>query len=967
MPTSGGIMFRPKKAAQSLFILNLREPLMRGRTRLLSTLSLFCLLCAVPGALLLSARPSERILSPDSTEFQNPPKHYRPWTIWWWFGNASDAQDLAFELTEMDKAGIGGAEIFPVYPLSENDPAKPIQNAPLYSAEWKKLFTSALQEAEKRDMKLSLLGGSGWPLGGPWVPQSLSSKAVAHGVLGLHGPGEWVGNLPAPIADKIWSVDRLERLVMVGGQNGAAPPRRLVIPLPPKDDRLRLNIPAGEWRLYAVYRMFTNQQLERGGPGGQGLVLDHFDTRGLDLQLNQLESLLPTIQRFRPTTFVGFAADSLELEDSNWSDDFLDEFARRRGYDLTLYLPDLWDRVGPESNGVRQDFLETVSELMLSRYFQHYTAWARKHDLQSIVQSHGTIADVLTAYGKVDVPDVETMWPGSERLQVNLRSRRLGVSASHIYGKQKVSAESYTWLKMPRFLVSLALMKAASDALYIDGVNQIKNHGYSSSPRRVGKPGWVFYASTLINHNQTWWPHYRALAAYVTRMNYLMQSGQYVADVALYHNLPDARAHFDHPKPEWLEDYAWRHPKRDPGLDSAAGIAMKLRDCADRLQQAGYGFDVINDDALLNQMSLSQGMLSGQGMSYRALVFYNSASVPVPTLMRARDFARAGGAVVAVGRLPEEGVGLLRMAEQRQEVKSLNEEIWGKGKGVFLKSLDDLSAWLDQHIGPDFRMKTGENEIGFIHRRSGERDIYFVANGARHEVSAELAFRVVAKTAERWNPIDGRVTRVKNFRTEGPVTTIPITLGPWQSTAFVFASERSNSSQEISSPQISTTIYPVTGPWQVDFPEPLNQGFQWTNLRDWIASPETRDFSGIAAYRVGINLPANFDTSLPARIDLGEVKESAEVVVNGSSIGIAFMPPYQVQVTGRLKPGENQLEIRVANLWNNGVLAMPKKPSKVPAPGYGITDVLYGPTERKLISSGLLGPVQIVQATDSES
>ncbi len=709
---------------QLILISSLLGPRMREPTRFLAALVWFCLLCAVTAALLLAAPLSEAAFHPDPTEFQNPPKHYRPWTVWWWFGNASDEKDLAFELAEMDKAGIGGAQIFPVYPLSENDSEKRIQNVPLYSAEWKKRFAAVLQEAEKRDMKIMLLGGSGWPLGGPWVPQALSSKAVAHGVLDLHGPGEWVGNLPAPIADKIWSVDRLERLVMVEKQTGEATPRRVVIPLPAKDGPLRLKIPVGNWRLYAVYRMFTNQELERGGPGGQGLVLNHFNTRSLDLQLNQLESLLPTIQRFRSTTFLGFAADSLELEDSNWSDDFLAEFQGRRGYDLTAYLPDLWDRFGPESNGVRQDFLETVSELMLSRYFQHYTAWTRKHKLQTIVQSHGTIADVLAAYGAVDVPDVETMWPGSEHLQVNLRSRRLGVSASHLYGKPRVTAESYTWLRMPRFLVSLSLMKAASDALYIDGVNQIKNHGYSSSPRRVGKPGWAFYASTLINHNQTWWPHYPALAAYVTRMNYLMQSAQYVADVALYHNLPDARANFDDPKPEWLEDYAWRHPERDPGLDSAAGIAMRLKDCADSLQQAGYGFDVINDDALLNQMKLSQGQLSGQGMSYRALVFYNTVSVPVPTLLRARDFARAGGAVIAVGRLPEEGVGLVRMAEQRQEIKSLNKEIWGNGKGVFLKSLNDLPTWLDQHIGPDFRMKTGKNEIGFIHRRSEKRDVY---------------------------------------------------------------------------------------------------------------------------------------------------------------------------------------------------------------------------------------------------
>ena len=125
------------------------------------------------------------------------------------------------------------------------------------------------------------------------------------------------------------------------------PRSRVVIPPPAKDGPLRLKIPAGNWRLYAVYRMFTNQELERGGPGGQGLVLDHFNSRSLDLQLNQLEGLLPTIQRFRSTTFLGFAADSLELEDSNWSDDFLAEFQRRRGYDLTAYLPDLWNRFGP--------------------------------------------------------------------------------------------------------------------------------------------------------------------------------------------------------------------------------------------------------------------------------------------------------------------------------------------------------------------------------------------------------------------------------------------------------------------------------------------------------------------------------------------------------------------------------------------------------------------------------------------
>lgn len=109
-----------------------------------------------------------------------------------------------------------------------------------------------------------------------------------------------------------------------------------------------------------------------------------------------------------------------------------------------------------------------------------------------------------------------------------------------------------------------------------------------------------------------------------------------------------------------------------------------------------------------------------------------------------------------------------------------------------------------------------------------------MANGAGHEVSVELAFRVVGKTPERWNPMDGRVTGVRNFRTEVAVTTIPVTLGPWQSTAFVFSEEGSKPSQEISDPRVSTAVYSVTGPWQVSFPEPLNQSFQWTNLPDLV-------------------------------------------------------------------------------------------------------------------------------------
>jgi hypothetical protein len=869
------------------------------------------------------------LLTPDAALFRDPPKAFRPWVIWWWFGNASSTADLTYELAQMDRAGIGGAQIFPCYPLSADDPGRGIRNVPLFSPDYISRFRAAVEEARRRRMALFSAGGSGWPLGGPWITRELSSRMIAMGFTDIRGPAALDGPLPKPDAARIATVDRLEALVAV---NRATGERRVLAA--PADGRLRWQAPPGQWRVHAFYSMFTNQVLERGSPDSTGLVLDHFNPRALDLQLSQLEKLLPAVGP-AAGTMTGFAADSLELEDSNWTPGFLAEFVRRRGYDLTPRLPDLWERISPESGAVRQDFLETLSELMLDGYFRRYTDWARGHGLKTIVQAHGTIADPLAAYGAVDVPDVETMWPGSERQSVNLRSRRLGVSAAHIYGRSVVTAESYTWLRMPRFLVTLGQMKAASDALYIDGVNHIKAHGYSSSPRAAGKPGWAFYASTLINHNQTWWPHFPALAAYLARMNYLMQSGEYVADLSLYHNLHDARANWDTARPEWLKDYVWRRPDRDPGMDAAALIAIRLRDCAQQLQDAGYGFDVVNDAALPRRM----------------LIFHKTEAVPLATLRRIRDLKIP---VIAVGHLPRAPVGLNEWRERKGEFATLVDQIWKHGRGVLVPDLDGLRRWLDSHVTSDFRGTAPG--IGFIHRRAGTTDIYFVANDNNREVQADLTFRAAARSIQRWDPMDGGTHPVERVRVNSGRTTIPVTLGPHESAAFLFTADAP--APPPAARRASADI-PVNGPWRVEFPDPVGRAYNWGRLRDWIANPETRHFSGLATYTAAITLAA--DPAL-SELDLGDVRESAEVFVNGRPAGIAIMRPYRVRVAGLLKPGRNTIEIRVANLWNNQIVAMPKSVSRVPGPGYGITEILYGPKERPLMSSGLLGPVRL---TDS--
>jgi hypothetical protein len=880
-------------------------------------------------------------------EFQTPEKRFRPWVIWWWFGNSSSAEHLAWELAEMDRAGIGGAQIFPIYPLSEDRPNDGIQAVRLFSPAWQAQFASALREANARNMKLLLAGGSGWPLGGPWIEKAQSSRGLARAVMNLRGPVRVDIPWPKPDIHTHWEMDAVEAVVAM--DRGL---KRTVVPVT-TGDRFVWNAPPGEWRIHFIYRMFTNQQLERGGLTDTGLVLDHFSKDALNVQLSKLQSALPTIRENGSAGFVGFTADSLELEDSNWTPGFLSEFRQRRGYDLAPFLPDLWEWSSPYSGAVRQDFLQTVSDLKIDNYFRHYADWAKRAGFGTSVQAHGTIADVLQAYGQLDLPDVETMWPGSEHQEVNLRSRRIGVSASHIYGKPIVAAESFTWLSVPRFTATLEQMKAAADALFIDGVNRIKAHGYSSSPPAAGKPGWVYYASTLVNHNQTWWPHFPKLAKYISRVSYLMQSGQYQADVLLYHDLPDARAHYNRPRPEWQKDYVWRHRERDPGLDSAAMIAEWIKQSADALQRAGYGFDVVNDDALLNQMQIKGGFFEAHGIRYKALVFHEAESIPLATLQRAEEFAKAGGLVIAVGRIPVQGVGLVEQRDKKAEVKALIDRIWKTGSGRFARDSDELKTVLDQRIQPDFLV---DPKVGAIHRRDGQRDIYFLANNSTHAIGTTVSLRVQSAIVEKWYAMTGKIVRARNVRIVNGRTLVPVTLGPKESVALITSS--GSAAKEESTPVTFKNEVPLDGLWTLEVP---NLPPQNRPLGDWSAEQATSGFSGIATYRKEFDLPSGWQVGKPILLSLGQLHSSAEVFCNGKSAGILIQGPWQAELSDCVKAGRNTLEIRVANLWNNHVMDMPYSRSKLPAPGYGLTEALYGPRQRQRLPSGLLGPVSIKQ------
>ncbi|MDZ7637642.1 MAG: glycosyl hydrolase [Bryobacterales bacterium] len=597
---------------------------------------------------------------------------------------------------------------------------------------------------------------------------------------------------------------------------------------------------------------------------------------------------------------------------------------------------------------------------MVERHFGRMRSLAAKHGLKTMTEAHGSMTDTLRAYATADVPDGETIWQFKELHEVNVRNRRVASSAAHIYGKPIAAAESYTWLRMPRFLVKPWMLKAASDAIYLDGINQIRNHGYPSSPRRLKAPGNVFYASTLINHNQTWWPHYPAISAYVGRMNYLLQQGEAANDVLVYHNLWDGMADYRQPTPKWMEgDNAWHRADLHPGIDGSAQIAMRTKEVAETLRRSCFGFDYMNDHALAGR-----GVPAGA----KVLVFNRTRYVPTATLLALRALVEKGFAVLSVGNLPEAGVGYREQNEGNAPWRTAFDDLWRTGKWTVVSDPYAMTIWLNNHLGADFERDAAGEALGVVHRRDEDRDIYFVSNGSESKLRSAVTIRAAAAGLEHWDAISGKVSSLPFERTKDGRTKLTLELGPWESAVLVAKAQPSMAPpapRPLAFLESAQTI--ALEDWDLsrdgdDAVIPLPDGpVDWETVNPW------RNYAGVGNYSAYARIPSpGRDEGFRYILDLGDLEVSAEVRVEGKHAGFVLLPPWRLDITAFLYPGRSRIEIRVANLWSNAVKAMPAAPSAIPGPGYSVTDVLYGPTERPQQRSGLIGPVRLLRLPAGE-
>jgi len=820
----------------------------------------------------------------------DPPREARGMTRWWWYGCCVTREEIVRELDFMHGAGIGGVELQILYPVTPDDRERGLYNIPYGSPEFYDILKFTADACAARGMAFDFTPGSSWPYGGPTVEDEDAQQQVIPYQLDVHGPCDFSCDFTTRFAGTVVaaSMGRMERCVMDADSVRDITERFQIKELfgwPWGTELATIRIPEGDWKLVFFVLSQHRNQVGKPSRGAHGPVIDHCSRRATDNFLRQM--VLP-VTKYVPATRALFC-DSIEVEGHNWSGVLLDEFRARRGYDLTPYIYALWGDMGDITPHVRYDYSLTMSELTIENFFDPLTAFAHEQGMLSRIQAHGTWGDILRVYAAADIPEGETF--GDHRtLYVNTIHRRLAASAGHVYGRPVVSNETFTWLKRPRFTETPEEMKAAVDAVFLDGMNMIVNHGYAYSPEIAGKRGWPFYASTHINHTLPWWDLYHHLGDYIHRASALLRFGHPVAEVAVY--LPQADI--------WADN-----------MLSELHLAMRLeehlgRDAMDGIQKAGYWFDYINDEALCSLGKVEDGALCIGENRYRAILLVGCTRLPIETAERLAAFAESGGILICDG-LPSEGCGLI---DRESHAAQVRDAMRRAAPTVVADRYESLTGELRRRMTPDVTLSHPQT-VGYVHRADGDTHLYFLSNLFDNACDLTAVFRDQTAPARAWS-----VNTAAPMPLTGAGERKMLRLEAHESAVVVFSPDLADA-PAVPLPIAPTHVVTLTD-WTLtvegtDYPmagEPVS----------WETIPPLRHFSGTGVYTCVFDATDEMAACDTITLQLSHISAAVCVKLNGELVGDIWTHPLSVSLAGKLRTGRNTLCIEAYSTLINEMM-----------------------------------------------
>ncbi|MCJ8165957.1 glycoside hydrolase [Pontibacter sp. E15-1] len=893
----------------------------------------------------------------------------RPWTRWWWMGSAVDKPNISRLLQEYAASGIGGVEIAPIYGAMGYED----RYIDFLSPQWMDILGFTVQEAKANGMPVDMTQGTGWPFGGPQVKPQYAAAKLAIQTYRLKG-GQRLQEKITLQDPKQLEMGAPLQAVMAYNDKGD------ILNLTDKvgaEGTLNWSPNSGNWTLYAAFSGKTRQMVKRAAPGGVGYTLNHLSADAVETYLDRFSSAFGQ-QNYGVRAFYN---DSYEVYGADWSPEFFEEFAQRRGYDLRLYLRELVSEAHTETVArLKSDYRETMGELLLDNFYKPWNAWAHARNSITKNQAHGSPGNLLDLYAAVDIPECETFGssyfpiPGLRRDSADVRNvdpdpimLKFASSAAHVTGKKLISSETFTWLG-EHFKTSYSQMKPEVEQVFLSGVNHVFYHGVTYSPEDVAWPGWLFYASLNLTPANSLWPQFSGFNSYITRVQSVLQSGQPDNELLVYWPIHDVWS-----KPEGMEMLIkvhdideWLHPTQ---------FYKQSRE----LMDAGYSLDFVSDK-MLQETTVQDGQLltAASAPTHKVLVIPQARYMAVETLERIIALANQGATVV-VQQLPAEVPGLHNLKQRQEQLQQLKASLtfadagngvrqMKTGAGEILLAQDVQRALTYAGIQRESLTDTG---LKFIRRQVQDGKYYYLVNHTPKAIDQTIALNMAATSVMVMDPQSARsgvaMSSVKDRKTE-----VRVQLQPGE--ALILRATESQTPGALAWQYLETKGAPleVKGNWKLQFtqggPElPAEQSLQqltsWTNLPDKRAEA----FSGTGTYTVTFNMPAKINGEYV--LDLGEVRESARVWLNGQEVGTLWGIPFRARVGQYLKPGKNTLRVEVANLMANRIRDMDQK--KIEWRKYheiNFVNIDYKPFDASVwqpMLSGLLGPVTLTPYSTS--
>ncbi|WP_372950704.1 glycosyl hydrolase [Mariniphaga sp.] len=805
----------------------------------------------------------EKVFWPESTQ------ESKPWSRWWWPGNAVDKENISRELQEMAGAGIGGVEITSIYGVQGEED----RFIEYLTPEFSEMLKFTIEEANKLGMGVDLPPGSGWRCGGPFVTREKGLWSLRIHSFEVAAGEDFQVPVEIETAAALSFVDENGKVTILSPEESFTAPTAGIV--------------------YLAERLKNRDMVKRASEGGMGWAIDTFNDEITEWYLNEFWERLGIDEGMLRCFFH----DSFEYT-GDFTTHFTEEFKKRRSYDLAEYLYVLAGDFNDTETvaRVKSDYRETLSDLVLESFIQPMTRWANRRGSMNRNQAHGSPGNILDLYAACDIPETEifrTVEPGTVDILVN----KFASSAAHVTGQKLVSSESFTWLD-EHWTVTPADMMRATNRFFLAGVNHMFFHGTCYSPDDAEWPGWLFYASTQMNNRNPLWHEMPALFQYIERSQTIMQQSTPQNDLLVYWPYYDVTASkgrlFNNLNIDGGDNARWF---RDYPFDK---LTRSLLD-------AGYSFDYISDKQLLNCQT-KKGEIVTQGKTqYKAILLPETKYIPVETLQKLTDFVAEGGKVYFDKQLPESVPGMSNLKEREKQLADL------KSSADLINYVGDVFELLD-NAGISAEKSLAEKGFHFLKMKRNDEDWYMVFNMGTEPLDEWVDLNAKAKLYLFYFPETGEITKAEN---QG--NAVRIQLEP-ERAVFIRCTNKKTDAPDYVYVEPETEAQEIKGMWKISFLEggPVLPGDITTaELKSWTepGDEETSRFAGTALYAVEFDWESETSTGF---LDLGEVKDCARVKLNGKDFGTLLGPTFKLKVDN-LQPGKNLLEVEVTNVATNRI------------------------------------------------